>query len=238
MRQRFASRGGVERPPAAPINVHLVPGITMKSCSKCAESKTLDRFAKDSTKKDGLCTVCKDCRVQYRKSYYEANKEKAIADSRSWYKDNKDHSAEKRAVYYRQNIDLYRAKRKARYWSDPQAAKDSIKTYNRERAKVDPIFRMAQRCRKRLWAALKEGGYTKRSRSFDIIGCTPEHLMNHLASMFSDGMTIENYGHWHIDHIIPLASAKSEDEVIRLCNYTNLQPLWAKDNIRKGAKIL
>lgn len=238
MRQRFASRGGDERPPAAPANVHLVQGIIMKKCGKCAELKAINRFSKDKSKHDGLCTVCKDCRVKYRKSYYEANKDKAIADSRSWYEENKDQAAEKKAIYYRKNIDLFRAKRKAKYWQDPQSAKDSVKAYNRERARVDPVFRMAQRCRKRLWAALKEGGYTKRSRSFEIIGCSPEQLMSHLASMFSAGMTEENYGQWHIDHIIPLASAGSEDEVIRLCHYTNLQPLWAEDNIRKGAKIL
>jgi hypothetical protein len=79
---------------------------------------------------------------------------------------------------------------------------------------------------------------TKKNKTFDIVGCNPLQLKEHLEKQFVDGMTWENKGDWHIDHIIPLSSAKTEDELYKLCHYTNLQPLWAIDNIKKGKKIL
>jgi hypothetical protein len=73
-----------------------------------------------------------------------------------------------------------------------------------------------------------------------MIGCTPQFLKEHLEKQFKDGMNWENYGlyGWHIDHIIPLSSAEDEDGVYKLCHYTNLQPLWAKENLSKGSKII
>ena len=81
---------------------------------------------------------------------------------------------------------------------------------------------------------------SKRNKTFHIVGCPPEYLKEHLETQFVDGMSWNNYGRygWHIDHIIPLSSAKTEDELYKLCHYTNLQPLWAEDNLKKSNKIL
>jgi len=78
----------------------------------------------------------------------------------------------------------------------------------------------------------------KNSKTYDILGCTPQELKEHLEKQFVEGMTWENRGEWHIDHIIPLSSAKNEDEVYRLCHFTNLQPLWALDNLKKSNKLI
>jgi hypothetical protein len=74
----------------------------------------------------------------------------------------------------------------------------------------------------------------------DIIGCSPEFLKEYLENQFAEGMSWDNHGQysWHIDHIIPLSSAKTDEEIYKLCHYTNLQPLWAEDNLRKSNKIL
>jgi hypothetical protein len=74
----------------------------------------------------------------------------------------------------------------------------------------------------------------------EIVGLSSEELKIYIESKFLEGMTWENYGlhGWHIDHIIPLSSVKTEDEIIKLCHYTNLQPLWAKDNLSKHNKII
>ena len=72
----------------------------------------------------------------------------------------------------------------------------------------------------------------------EILGCDWITAHNYLECRFTEGMNWNNYGEWHIDHIIPLASAKSNEELITLCHYTNLQPLWAFDNLSKGSKIL
>ena len=73
----------------------------------------------------------------------------------------------------------------------------------------------------------------------DILGCSFEDAKKHIESLWLEGMSWENYGlyGWHIDHKIPLASTKDKKEMEKLCHYTNLQPLWAKDNLSKGKKI-
>jgi hypothetical protein len=58
-----------------------------------------------------------------------------------------------------------------------------------------------------------------------------------MESLFKEGMTWDNHGEWHIDHIIPISSGKTEDEVVKLCHYTNLQPLWKTENLLKGDKL-
>jgi hypothetical protein len=81
--------------------------------------------------------------------------------------------------------------------------------------------------------------YSKNNSTFSIIGCSPECLKEHLEKQFKEGMTWDKLGKQiHIDHIIPLSSAKTEEEVYKLCHYTNLQPLWAHENLSKGNKII
>jgi hypothetical protein len=72
------------------------------------------------------------------------------------------------------------------------------------------------------------------------VGCTPQELKEHLEKQFKEGMTWDNHGMygWHIDHIIPLSSATTEEELYKLCHFTNLQPLWAEENLSKGNRIL
>ena len=75
-------------------------------------------------------------------------------------------------------------------------------------------------------------------KTIDIVGCTIEEARTHIENQFVSGMSWDNYGEWHIDHIIPLSSGKNEEEYIKLNHYTNLQPLWKVDNLKKGAKLL
>ena len=85
--------------------------------------------------------------------------------------------------------------------------------------------------------AFKRTKFKKGYRTREIIGCEYEQLIEHMESQFTDGMSWDNKGEWHIDHIIPISSAVTEEDVIRLNHYTNLQPLWAKDNLFKGSKL-
>jgi len=81
-------------------------------------------------------------------------------------------------------------------------------------------------------------GYSKSSRTHEILGVTYEYFKIYIENKFTDGMSWDNYGDWHLDHIIPISSAKSLEEAINLCFYENFQPLWAKDNRAKSNKIL
>ena len=110
--------------------------------------------------------------------------------------------------------------------------------YNGNKRITDPIFLAKSRFRGRLRKMLERKKFTRKSRTAQIIGCSWEDLRKHIESQFVDGMTWENRNLWHIDHIIPMASAKTIEELEKLCHYTNLQPLWAKDNMSKGAKLV
>jgi hypothetical protein len=82
------------------------------------------------------------------------------------------------------------------------------------------------------------GGWRKTTKTFDTLGCSYEEFVEHISSKFLEGMTIENHGEWHLDHIIPIALAETEEEAIELCHYTNYQPLWGSDNISKSDNIV
>ena len=108
--------------------------------------------------------------------------------------------------------------------------------YKRDRMKRDTTFKIIHRLRTRILLVLH--GKKKAESSMNLLGCTAEHFKKHLEAQFKDDMSWENYGikGWHIDHIIPLSSAKTEEEMYKLCYYTNLQPLWGNDNIKKSNK--
>ena len=99
------------------------------------------------------------------------------------------------------------------------------------------MFKLKDNLRKRLSSAIKRKGYSKNTKTADTLGCSWEFLKEYLEAQFVDGMNWDNYGEWHIDHIKPLALAKTEEEVYNLNHYTNLQPLWAEDNMRKKDNI-
>ena len=102
----------------------------------------------------------------------------------------------------------------------------------------DPIFKLKKNIRKRVNDYFKSSNIKKNSTTFNVIGKSPVELKEYIELQFVEGMSWDNYGDWHIDHIIPLVSAKTEDEIYKLNHYSNLQPLWAKDNMRKGGKII
>jgi hypothetical protein len=104
----------------------------------------------------------------------------------------------------------------------------------KKRADNDPLFRLSRNLRKRIYRVLKN----KKNSYIELIGIDVTELKNYLEIKFQDGMTWDNYGEWHVDHIIPLSSAKNESELCKLCHYTNLQPLWKMENILKSNKLI
>ena len=108
--------------------------------------------------------------------------------------------------------------------------------YQNKRRKNDPVYRMIQYYRTRTWSAYTKNKKTK--STLELLGCTGIELANHLEKQFQPGMTHDNYGEWHIDHIKPIVSFDlSDPEQEQECfHYTNLQPLWASENLSKGAK--
>lgn len=108
--------------------------------------------------------------------------------------------------------------------------------YNKVRRQVDPLYKLTGNLRCLVNVSFKVKAWGKTTKTQQLLGCTFEELAKHLQSKFKDGMTLENYGEWHIDHIKPCATATSPEELAALFHYTNLQPLWASENLSKGSK--
>jgi hypothetical protein len=106
----------------------------------------------------------------------------------------------------------------------------------RERRKTDPLFALRNNISRRIRENLINDYKSESTKT--IIGCSIQELKIYLESMFTEGMYWENYGEWHIDHIIPISSAKTNEEVYKLNHYTNFQPLWSVDNLRKSNKMV
>ncbi len=111
--------------------------------------------------------------------------------------------------------------------------------YYDRRMKEEEIFKLKHNISTRVRSYLKKYNYKKESSIIEILGCSPIELKRHLEKKFTEGMSWEMMGSKiHVDHIIPLASAQTQEEVLKLCHFSNLQPLFARDNLIKGAKIL
>jgi hypothetical protein len=238
--------------------------MVLKKCNKCLVEKELSCFSKDKNRKDGHYSICKGCKKEYRlnntelidnykKKYYKENKILILEKSKEYYLDNKDIKIKKSKLYYEKNKKTQRIRQKQYYFNNKEyllnKAKNYVnenydkvlkyqKKYKQNKFKEDPIFRIIICVRARVNIFLKSKNIKKNNKTFEIVGCSPEFLKEYLENQFIDGMSWENQGKWHIDHIIPLSSAKTEEEIYNLCHYTNLQPLWAEDNMKKGNKVL
>jgi len=173
---------------------------------------------------------------EYYKNYREKNREKIRVSM-------KKYNALAKIKY--QNDPAYREKhlkRKSKYRQDnPEKANQFRKNANKVIKKkyyTDSYYRLTITLRNRLRHAMKAQNTKKHSRAEELAGCSIGYLKKHFAKLFQSGMSWDNQGKWHIDHIIPVAKFDLRDpEQQKICfHYTNLQPLWAIDNLKKGAK--
>ena len=210
----------------------------MKTCRKCGISKPIHDFHKDSMSKDGVRSDCRDCRAQYIMDYNKKNKDRINERQREYNK--RPHVASRHSSwcrdYYAANKERIDARK--REWLEKN--KDAERRSARERQKralLDPIKAEKHRMRSRLAMAVGSKGFTGKPKTEKMLGCSWDRFIAHIESKFKNGMSWDNRDQWHVDHITPLASAKSMEELETLAHYTNTQPLWAEDNLRKGAKI-
>ena len=190
----------------------------MKKCTNCKVDKEITEFSKDKRRKDGMRSVCKLCQKEYRKK----NKDKIKEYHKEHYKANKDKRKERQKEYRKKNKDKINK---------------SSKEYQKNRKLSDPLFKMKCNLRTRTCMAFKNKGYSKNTKTQEMLGVDWEIAKKHIERLFTKGMNWSNQGDWHIDHIIPLSSANTEERLKKLCHYTNLQPLWAVDNLIKSDVI-
>ena len=181
-----------------------------KKCSKCNEFKDLTEFHKNKSDNTGFSSNCKSCQKEYCKKWGEENKEY----HKKWREENKEYNKK----YYEKN-------------------KERIREYQKNRLKTDSLFKLSYNLRRRTYKAFKAKRWLKNSSNIKMLGCDLQTANEHIEKQFKGGMTWDNHGDWHIDHIIPLASANTKEELMKLCHYTNLQPLWAEENLSKSNKF-
>jgi hypothetical protein len=216
------------------VVVHCNAGVEgwsiFKECPNCKEYT--NRFSKNASRSDGLNRVCKSCKAiddkKYRDKYPEREKEK----SKAYYKKHRDSIKRRVKQYAKDNEEAIKIKKREYF----QKNKDKWNQYTKDMAAIDPVFKLKVQMRKVLLKALN--GTSKSKKTEEILGCTYAELKNHIESQFESWMKWENKGlyngtfnyGWDIDHIIPLCSAKSQEEILSLNHYTNLRPLCSHVN--------
>ena len=154
-------------------------------------------------------------------------KERKKENHKKWLSENKDKWNEYIKEYREKNIDKIRKIKR---------------DYERTRKANDPLYKLIANFRTAIYQVLKENNINKNGHYFEILGYTPYDLIEHIESKFTEGMTWENYGEFHIDHIIPISSFNiqeiGDNEFVRCWSLDNLQPMWGDENIRKSNKIL
>jgi len=176
----------------------------------------------------------KEKSIEYSKNYYINNKEKIIIKQKNYVLKNKEKRIECVKKYKENNKEILKEKAKIYYQKNKHKKNEYVKNYRLN----NPLFDLSIRIRQNIRSTFKVKNYDKKSKTTNILGCSIQDFKNHLERQFTKGMTWENAREWHLDHIYPVSLAKDEEELIRLNHYTNFQPLWAKDNLQKGNKII
>ena len=156
--------------------------------------------------------------------------------AKKWRLANPDRVYEAKRKWYLANIELVR--KRSRENKKTESRKQSIRRYEKERIKSDPGYAILSALRRRFSHALK--GRLKCANTKQLLGCSIENFKIYLESKFEPGMSWENYGRWHIDHIMPCSifDLTKLDHQKRCFHFSNMQPMWAVDNFRKGKRVL
>lgn len=206
----------------------------LKCCTGCGQQKPVDQFG---AHRGGLRPKCKPCHNAENKAWRNANPGSSAASTDNW---------------RRRNMDKARAKQKRWEAANPGRMAEHAKSYRiRHPDRMKETYAKAIERRRGIPAALIHntvGGALRqqlksmkgKSKTFDILGYTLRELMDHLERQFLKGMNWQNFGEWHIDHVLPLSSFKitslDDPELRVVWGLPNLRPLWAVDNLKKRDK--
>jgi 5-methylcytosine-specific restriction endonuclease McrA len=224
----------------------------MKVCTGCKVEKSVEEFGirKRTSPRgdyDYVYARCKKCRLSTKIKYERENKEKHLISRRKFYANNQEREVARRAKWRKENKEKHRAGSKIWAQNNPERVKGHKKAFSERHpgyaSKIHAKliaesleYRLARAMRSRFHNALKKD---KTYSIFDICDYTVGELKTHLESLFTEGMSWDNYGQtgWVIDHIRPLASFDivNKEEMTKAWTLSNLQPLWASENSKKSS---
>lgn len=198
--------------------------------SKLTEEQRLERnrrmreWRKNNPEKDRKHALR---RLDNSKRWQRENKEKANIHHNNWVNKNKEKVYEVNKKWREVNKEFHLGRRRK---------------VQKERREKDPLYKMAQNIRILVSHSFKRGkfDFRKMKKVEEILGCSIPEFINYILSQCPEGITLENFGKfgYHIDHKIPISCAKTGEDVIKLNHYTNLQPMFWRDNIQKSNKII
>jgi hypothetical protein len=218
---------------------------SQRYCSKECSKEVIKEYIKKYQKLDKGKAARTKAQKKYRskdkikariKEYHQKPEIKEVKkeNRKKWLKTEKGKEYLKK-MFSPEKKALYNAK-----YRTTQKGKEANRKGVKKAVKNNPIYKMSMNVRHRLNEFLNLKRLTKKNKTFEMVGCTPGELKIYLEKKFKPGMTWWNHSPkgWHIDHRIPLASAKNYEDIVRLMHYTNLQPMWAPENIKKSNKII
>lgn len=243
-----------------------------KVCSKCGIEKELDKFHKNKKSKDGVKSVCKICRIDETKIYYQKNSIKIlryvqeyrlnnsekIKDGLKRYREKNSEILNERKRIWSKSLNGKKSKQKY-YKNNNESIKEKVKNYKKNNPHKDIERRNSEKrkeymknyCLKYrkekpyyiLWRSvlrnvLKRVGTKKENTTNKLLGYSAMQLKEHIEKQFTDGMSWDNWGKWHIDHIKPVSSFDKSEKISIINSLDNLQPLWAVENLKKSNKII
>lgn len=224
-------------------------------CKRCGTefpyTKEYFRLQKSHNGKYYLLHSCLDCHRRGSNAFHLKHREERILKMRTYLNENRDWINEKRRLHYRETINEQLEKARGYYYKNKEERNKKNSEYQKNnknvlseksrirkanRRKIDIEYALLHRLRANVSRAIsKEFKY---GRTLQLLGCSIKNLKQYLESQFQPGMTWNNHtkGGWHIDHIIPCShfDLTKEDQQKKCFHYSNLQPLWEIDNLKKG----
>jgi hypothetical protein len=215
-----------------------------KDCHKIVYKKDYNKDYYENNKekfKENHKKWCEENdRTEYRKKYWSDNSDKLKSKQKEFRENNKELVSERKKKYW-ENLSPEKKeelKIRKRELYHKNKYKEKKKDYVNEKLNSDDFFKLKFNIRTLIRNAFNRKFTTKSRKTIEILGCSFEEFKIHLESRFDDKMNWENQGtYWHMDHIIPISSAETEEDVYRLNHYTNFQPLYWLDNLKKSNKI-
>lgn len=207
-----------------------------KYCCRCSITKNISEFNKCKSGRMGLHNHCRTCQKEVRRTWY-LNNSSSERQKSSEYSKSELGAISRKKRYEKNKEEILEKNRVSRR---TESAREKARAARKRLRETSPSFKMACSLRGRLRQAVIKQKTCKCDSMLNLLGCSVEELKLHIESKFTDGMNWDNYGTygWHIDHIIPCSSfdLTKEEEQRKCFHYTNLQPLWWRDNMSKGGK--
>ena len=214
-------------------NLYYTKSNICKECKKLYQSNyTINNKEKIDKYRIDNKDVLSEKNIKYQKDRRENNSDEIVEYRKKYRLDNKEHLLKKESEY--REINREKIRRIDKIYRE--ANREKLYEIRKNKINNNPLLKSKERIRILIANSITKMGYTKKSRTHEILGCSFEFFKEYIDLQFKDDMSWDNHGEWHLDHKIPISYSESEQDLIDLNHYSNFQPLWAMDNLSKGNK--